>query len=131
MTPHKHLWETIDLDAGGYHICKKCKLGSEYEQPATPCPVSDAEHHAAAWLGPFGLYRSRAEAELDGAQQPTPVSLDELLYHAQRYLLITRHLGMGFKPPGCKKVTRTPESTDSALDALCTYLKEQNNAQPS
>ncbi len=114
MTMHKHLWETVDLDAGGYHVCKKCKLGSEYEQPATPCPVSDAEHHAAAWLGPIGLYRSRTEAEL----------------HGERYLLITRHLGLGFKPPGCE-ATRTPEATDAAIDALCRHLKEQNHAQSS
>lgn len=128
MTAHKHLWETVELDAGGYHVCKKCKIGCEDEYRDTPCPVSNAEHHAVAWLGLFALYHTRAEAELNGEPQPTPVSLTQLLQHAQRYLLITRHFGMGFKQPNAE-VTTTPEATDIAFDAYCARLREQNNVQ--
>lgn len=129
MTAHKHLWETVELDAGGYHRCKKCKLGSEGDDAlATPCPVSDAEHHATAWLGLFMLYLTREEAGLNGEPQPTPVSLLQLLEHAQRYLLITRHLGLRFKQPDAQ-VTKTPEETDTAIDAYCARLRKQNNVQ--
>ena len=62
ITTHKHLWETVDPYDGGYHICKKCKLGSQGTRLEIPCPVSDAEYHAVAWLGQAGLYRSRFEA---------------------------------------------------------------------
>lgn len=129
MTTHKHLWETVELDAGGYHVCKKCKLGSEGEDAlATPCPVSNAEYHAVAWLGLFALYHTRAEAELNGEPQSTPVSMAELLQHAQRYLLITRHLALRFKRPNAN-VTKTSEETDTAIDAYCARLREQNNVQ--
>ncbi|UPF02348.1 hypothetical protein MXB02_17375 [Pseudomonas mosselii] len=37
------------------------------------CPVSDAEHSAAAWLGQAGLYRTRLEAVQNGEQYLEPV----------------------------------------------------------
>lgn len=39
---------------------------------------SSAEHHAAAWLGQSGLYRTRLEAEQNGEQLLEPVSADQL-----------------------------------------------------
>jgi hypothetical protein len=42
------------------------------------CPVPDAEHSAAAWLGQAGLYRTRLEAVQNGEQHLEPVSADEL-----------------------------------------------------
>lgn len=73
-----HLWETVDPYDGGYHICKKCKLGSQGERLATPCPVSDTEYHAVAWLGQAGLYRTRFEAVRNFEQSVAPVTADEL-----------------------------------------------------
>ncbi len=47
------------------------------------CPVSDAEHNAAAWLGQAGLYRTRLEAVQNGEQHLEPVSADELFERAR------------------------------------------------
>lgn len=78
ITTHKHLWETVDPYDGGYHICKKCKFGSQGERLTTPCAVSDAEYHAVAWLGQAGLYRTRFEAVRNFEQSVEPVTADEL-----------------------------------------------------
>ena len=87
MTKHKHLWETVDPYDGGYHICKKCKLGSQGERLATPCSVSNAEHHALAWLGQAGLYRTRFDAVRNCEQSLTPISVNELFQLASRQVL--------------------------------------------
>lgn len=87
ITTHKHLWETVDPYDGGYHICKKCKLGSQVERLATPCPVSDAEYHAVAWLGQAGLYRTRFEAVRNFEQSVAPVTADELFNLASKQVL--------------------------------------------
>ena len=87
ITPHKHLWETLDPYDGGHQICKKCKLGSQGERLATPCPVSDAEYHAVAWLGQAGLYRTRFDAVRNFEQSVTPVSADELFNLASKQVL--------------------------------------------
>ena len=86
-TTHKHLWETVDPYDGGYHICKKCNLGSQGERLATPCPVSDAEYHAVAWLGQAGLYRTRFEAVRNFEQSVAPVTADELFKLASKQVL--------------------------------------------
>ncbi|WP_447809286.1 hypothetical protein [Pseudomonas putida] len=87
MTIHKHLRETVDPYDGGYHICKKCKLGSQGERLATPCSVSNAEHHAIAWLGQAGLYRTRFDAVRNCEQSLTPISVNELFQLARRQVL--------------------------------------------
>ncbi len=87
MTIHKHLWETVDPYDGGYHICKKCKLGSQGERLATPCSVSNAEHHTLAWLGQAGLYRTRFDAVRNCEQSLTPISVNELFELASRQVL--------------------------------------------
>lgn len=87
MTIHKHLWETVDPYDVGYHICKKCKLGSQGERLATPCSVSNAEHHALAWLGQAGLYRTRFDAVRNCEQSLTPISVNELFELASRQVL--------------------------------------------
>ncbi|WP_409319799.1 hypothetical protein [Pseudomonas putida] len=87
MTIHKHLWETVDPYDGGYHICKKCKLGSQGERLATPCSVSNAELHAIAWLGQAGLYRTRFDAVRNCEQSLTPISINELFQLASRQVL--------------------------------------------
>lgn len=87
ITTHKHLWETVNHCDGGYHICKKCKLGSQGERLATPCPVSDAEYHAVAWLGQAGLYRTRFEAVRNFEQSVAPITADELFNLASEQVL--------------------------------------------
>jgi hypothetical protein len=87
VTTHKHLWETVDPYDGGYHICKKCKLGSQGERLGTPCPVSDAEYNAVAWLGKAGLYRTRFEAVRNFEQSVAPVTADELFNLASKQAL--------------------------------------------
>ena len=87
ITTHKHLWETVDPYDGGYHICKKCKLGSQGERLATPCPVSDAEYNAVAWLGQAGLYRTRFDAVRNFEQSVAPVTADELFNLASKQVL--------------------------------------------
>lgn len=87
MTIHKHLWETVAPYDGGYHIYKKCKLGSQAERLATPCPVSNAEHNAVAWLGQAGLYRTRFDAVRNGEQSLTPTSSNELFELASKQVL--------------------------------------------
>lgn len=92
MTTPKHRWETVDPYDGGYHVCKKCKQASQGERPETPCPISDAEYRAVAWLGQAGLYQSRMDAVLNGEQQIQPLSSAEVMEHARRYLYLTRHM---------------------------------------
>lgn len=87
MSTHKHHWETVDPYDGGLHICKKCKLSSQGERLATSCPISDAEHCAAAWLGQAGLYRTRFEAVRNFEQSVLPVSTDELFNLASKQVL--------------------------------------------
>lgn len=87
MSTHKHHWETVDPYDGGLHICKKCKLSSQGERLATPCPISDAEHCAVAWLGQAGLYGTRLEAVRNGEQSITPVSFAELFELASEQVL--------------------------------------------
>ena len=87
ITTHKHLWETVDPYDGGYHICKKCKLGFQGERLATPYPVSDAEYHAVASLGQAGLYRTRFEAVRNFEQSVAPVNADELFNLASAKVL--------------------------------------------
>jgi len=93
ITTYKHLWETVDPYDGGYHICKKCKLGSQGERLATPCPVSDAEYHAVAWLGQAGLYRTRFEAVRNCEQAITPVSTNELFELAWKQIVCQLNAG--------------------------------------
>lgn len=83
----KHLWETVDPYDGGYHSCEKCKLGSKGERIATPCPISEAEYHAVAWLGQAGLYRTRFEAVRNFEQSVAPVTADELFELASKQVL--------------------------------------------
>ena len=87
ITSHKHRWETVNPYDGGSHICKKCKLGSQGERLATPCPVSHAEYHAVAWLGQAGLYRTRFEAVRNFEQSVAPVTADELFKFAGKQVL--------------------------------------------
>ena len=87
ITMHKHFWETVDPYDGGYHICRKCKFGSQGERLATSCPVSDAEYHAVAWLGQAGLYRTRFEAVRNFEQSIAPVTADELFNLASKQVL--------------------------------------------
>ncbi|NBB02951.1 hypothetical protein GVN19_00680 [Pseudomonas monteilii] len=68
-------------------MCKKCKFGSQGERLATPCPVSNAEHHAVAWLGHAGLYRTRFDAVRNGEQSLTPISSNELFELASKQVL--------------------------------------------
>jgi len=91
ITTHKHLWETVNPYDGGYHICKKCKLGSQGERLATPCLVSDAEYHAVAWLGQAGLYRIQFDALRNFEQSVTPVSADDLFNLASKQVLSQRN----------------------------------------
>jgi len=81
---YKHLWETVDPYDGGYHICKKCNLGSQGERLGTTCPVPDAGYHAVAWLGQAGLYRTRFEAVRNFEQSVAPVTADELFNLANK-----------------------------------------------
>ncbi|WOB60586.1 MULTISPECIES: hypothetical protein [Pseudomonas] len=99
ITTHKHLWETVDPYDGGYHICKKCKLGSQGERLATPCPVSDAEYHAVAWLGQAGLYRTRFEAVRNFEQSVAPVTADELFNLASKQVLSQFNEGRQYAQP--------------------------------
>ncbi|MFJ4256728.1 hypothetical protein ACIP01_07185 [Pseudomonas monteilii] len=87
MSTHKHHWETVDPYDGGLHICKKCKLSSQGERLATPCPISDAEHSAVAWLGQAGLYRTRLDAVRNFEQSVTAVSASELFNLASKQVL--------------------------------------------
>ena len=87
MSTNKYNWETVDPYDGGFHICKKCKLGSQGEQPSTPCPAFDAEYHAVAWLGQAGLYRTRYDAVRDCEQAITPISTNELFELAKKQVV--------------------------------------------
>ena len=48
---------------------------------------SSAEHHAAAWLGQAGLYRTRFDAVRNFEQSITPVSANELFELASKQVL--------------------------------------------
>ncbi|WP_432777605.1 hypothetical protein O4O02_23590 [Pseudomonas fortuita] len=87
MTTHRHDWYTSEGYDGGLHHCKKCKLSSQGERIATPCPVSDAEHHAVAWLGQAGLYPTRFDAVRNFEQSIRPVSANELFELASKQVL--------------------------------------------
>ena len=50
------------------------------------CPVSDAEHSAAAWLGQAGLYHTRLEAVQNGEQHVQSASSDELIEFARSHV---------------------------------------------
>ncbi|MDM1710659.1 hypothetical protein HX137_08400 [Pseudomonas sp. 165] len=54
---------------------------------STPSPVSDAEHHAVAWLGQTGLFRTRFDAVRNCEQSVTPISADELFELASKQVL--------------------------------------------
>jgi len=69
----------------------------------------------SAWLGQAGLYRNRLDAVGNGEQSVTHLSSEELFNHANRYLYVTRTLGLRLKAPN-SLVTKTPEETDSATD---------------
>lgn len=117
MSTHRHDWYMSDGDAGGQYHCRKCRRHNEGSAPeAHDCPVSNAEHNAAAWLGQAGLYRTRLEAVQNGEQHVEPVSPEELFKHASRYLFLTRTLRMGLKAPN-SRVTKTHDETDAATDA--------------
>lgn len=47
---------------------------------------SSAEHHAAAWLGQAGLYRTRLEAVQNGEQRLEPVSANQLFELARNHI---------------------------------------------
>ncbi|MBH3349795.1 hypothetical protein I5S11_17230 [Pseudomonas putida] len=49
--------------------------------------MSNAEHHAAAWLGQAGLYRTRFDAVRNFEQSVTPVSANELFELASKQVL--------------------------------------------
>ncbi|QXH53179.1 hypothetical protein KSS94_08705 [Pseudomonas fakonensis] len=117
MSTNRHDWYTSEGYDGGLHHCRKCDRSHQGPRPkAHDCPVSDAEHSAAAWLGQAGLYRTRLDAVLNGEQSLTPVSAEDLFKHASRYLYVTRTLRMGLKAPN-SRVTKTPDETDAATDA--------------
>lgn len=54
---------------------------------AHDCTKPDAEHHAAAWLGQAGLYRTRFDAVRNFEQSVTPVSADQLFELASKQVL--------------------------------------------
>lgn len=102
MSTDKHNWETLDPYDGGYHICTKCKLGSQGKRSETPCPVSDAEHHAVAWLGQAGLYRTRYDAVRNCEQVIAPVSTNELFELAREQIVSQLNAGRQATPPAEK-----------------------------
>lgn len=124
MTSHD--WFTSEGYDGGLHHCKKCKLQSQGERLATPCPVSDAEHHAVAWLGQAGLYTTRLDAVANGEQRVQPLSAADVIAHARRYLYLTRHRRQDVRHTAtninCHKAdsgeayTDPPAEVDAAVD---------------
>lgn len=89
MSTHPHAWYTSEGYDGGLHHCRKCDRSHQGPRPqAHDCPVSDAEHKAAAWLGPAGLYRTRLEAIQNGEQRVEPVSAEQLFSYARCLVLM-------------------------------------------
>ncbi|CAM3808869.1 hypothetical protein CCOS865_01806 [Pseudomonas reidholzensis] len=87
MNTHRHDWYTSEGYDGGLHHCRKCKRSHQGPRPEDhDCPVSDAEHNPAAWLGQAGLYRTRLEAMQNGEQLVEPVSSDELFELARSHV---------------------------------------------
>ncbi|UPF02922.1 hypothetical protein MXB02_20465 [Pseudomonas mosselii] len=87
MSTNRHDWYMIEGDDGGLYHCRKCKRDHQGTAPKTHgCPVSDAEHNAAAWLGQAGLYRTRLEATQNGEQHLEPVSASELFELARLHV---------------------------------------------
>lgn len=88
MSKHRHDWYMSEGDDGGLYHCRKCRRNHQGTAPeARGCPVSNAEHHAAAWLGQAGLYRTRFDAVRNFEQSVTPVSADELFELASKQVL--------------------------------------------
>lgn len=88
MNTYQHDWHTSEGYDGGLHHCRKCKRNHQGPRlEAHDCPVSDAEHHAVAWLGQTGLYRTRFDAVRNFEQSVTPVSVDELFELASIQIL--------------------------------------------
>ena len=99
MTNNAHRWECVELDGDELHSCKKCRRQTHAPRPETnDCPVSDAEHSAAAWLGQAGLYANRLEAIRNGEQLLRPVSQTELMQHARHSLFPIREGNGGVTP---------------------------------
>lgn len=85
MSTNRHDWYMIEGGDGGLYHCRKCKRDHQGTVPKTHgCPVSGAEHNAAAWLGQAGLYRTRFEAVHNCEQSVTPVSPSELFELASK-----------------------------------------------
>ncbi|MDH0133505.1 AAA family ATPase [Pseudomonas asiatica] len=59
----------------------------QFAQQRLAIPTSEAEHHAAAWLGQAGLYRTRFDAVRNCEQSVRPVSADELYDLASKQVL--------------------------------------------
>lgn len=88
MSTHHHDWYMSEADDGGLYHCRKCRRTHDGSVPeAHGCPVSNAEHNAAAWLGQAGLYRTRFDAVRNFEQSVTPVSANELFELASKQVL--------------------------------------------
>jgi len=88
MSTHRHDWYMSEGDDGGLYHCRKCRRNHQGTVPeARDCPVSNAEHHAAAWLGQAGLYRNRFDAVRNFEQSVAPVSANELFELARKQVL--------------------------------------------
>lgn len=87
MSRHKHQWRTTNPHDGGLHYCRNCDRWAQGDRSeAEDCPVSDAEHTAAAWRGQAGLYRTRLEAVQNGEQHLEPVSVNQLFELARSHV---------------------------------------------
>ncbi|NTY91953.1 hypothetical protein FCH83_09995 [Pseudomonas putida] len=62
--------------------------------------MSDAEHHAVAWLGRAVLYRSRFDAVRNCEQSLTPVSMSELFELASKQVTSLFNEGRQPAQPG-------------------------------
>ena len=88
MSKNRHDWYMSEGDDGGVYHCRKCRSTHEGTVPeAHGCPVSSAEHNAAAWLGQAGLYRTRIDAVRNCEQSVTPVSAAQLFELASKQVL--------------------------------------------
>lgn len=88
MSTQRHDWYMSEADDGGLYHCRKCRRTHEGTVPeAHGCPVSNAEHNAAAWLGQAGLCRTRFDAVRNCEQALTPVSAAELFELASKQVL--------------------------------------------
>lgn len=85
MSTHRHDWFMSEGDDGGTYHCRKCGRDHQGTVPEThDCSVSIAEHHAVAWLGQAGLYRTRFDAVRNCEQSVTPVSANDLFELARK-----------------------------------------------